>query len=138
MRHSKFYLILFLTMLTVFSSCEKDQLEKSDNLKQFDILGQWKLEARTTNGISDLSILCCDYIMFNTDNEPDDLKGEFTVSGDGYETEGIFELKASNDVIEFDYDNSQMSYQFQISDKLMTFTYVENSQEIIENWRKEE
>ncbi|MBE0637089.1 MAG: hypothetical protein IH598_01045 [Bacteroidales bacterium] len=142
MRHLKFFLVLILSILTVFSSCEKVEkkveIETSDNLEQFGILGKWKLETRTINGITDLSIQCCDYIIFKPDSEPDNLKGEFTASGVGYETNGVFELNPSNSIIYFNYDNSQKSYEFQISDNLTTFTYNENNQEIIEDWRKEE
>lgn len=137
MKYFRKFTILIL-ILTVLSSCEKDEIQTPDNLEQIGVLGEWKLETRTINGISDLAVLCCDYIMFRTDNELDDLKGEFTAFGDGYETDGVFKLNTASNIIHFDYDNSQESYEFQISNDLITFTYDENSQEVIENWRKEE
>ncbi len=36
----------------------------------------------------------------------------------------------------FDFNNTQKSYEFQIKDDLMIFTYSESNQEIIEDWRK--
>jgi len=127
-----------VSILTLLSSCKKNESQTPDNLEQFGILGEWKLETRTINGNSDLSVLCCDYIMFKTGNELDDLKGEFEAFGNGYETDGVFELNTVNSIIHFDYDNSQKSYEFQISNNIITFIYDENSQEVIESWRKEE
>lgn len=138
MRNHKFLFILLFSIFTVFAGCEKDEVEQTDNLEQFGIFGQWKLETRVIDGITDLSVECCDYIEFKADNELDDLKGEFKAHGVGYETKGVFELLSSNNTIHFDYNNTQKSYKFQILDDLITFTYSEDNQEIIEDWRKEE
>lgn len=138
MKNLIFFPVLFLCILITFSGCEKDNNETSDNLEQFGILGQWKLKTRIINGIADLSITCCDYIIFKPDNEPENFKGKFTAYGVGYETNGEFELNPSSSIINFVYDNSQKSYEIQISDSLTTFRYNENIQEIIEDWKKEE
>lgn len=144
MKSLKCLSVLLLIIFTVFSSCKKDEIEESnnsnkqtDNLEPIGILGLWKLESRSVNGITDMSIQCCDYIEFNADNELHDLKGLFQASGNGYETNGVFELETANDTIQLVYDNTQKSYGFEISNDLMIFTYSEDSQSITENWRKE-
>lgn len=138
MKYCKNLSTLLLGIFLLLTSCEKEEIKPTDNLNQIGILGQWKLESRAINGISDLSIQCCDYIIFNTDNNLDDLKGTFMASGVGYETNGEFELITSTNLINLDYDNIQKSYKFQISDSLTTFTYIENNEEIVEYWVKEE
>jgi len=41
------------------------------------------------------------------------------------------------ELIHFDFDYTQKSYKFRITDNLATFTYFENNQEVIEHWRKQ-
>lgn len=134
----KNFIVSILSVIILFMSCDNTDIEQTDNLDQSGILGQWKLESISTNGISDLSILCCEYIQFIADDELNDLRGEFTTSGNGSSTNGVFELNTANNTIHFEYDNSQNSYEFHISNNFMSFTYEENNQEIIEGWRKEE
>lgn len=129
--------MLVFTLITLVG-CEKDENEKRDNLQPIGILGQWKLDSRSINGISGLAEECCDYIEFKTDNEPDDFKGEFIAYGTGYETTGVFELNTIEHTIHFDYNDARMSYEYQIFDGLLIFNYLEDDQEIIEDWRKEE
>ncbi|MEP2058854.1 MAG: hypothetical protein ABJJ05_13670 [Maribacter litoralis] len=138
MGHCKYLLVLLLAIFIMFAGCEKEEIEQTDNLDPFGILGQWKLETKTINGITDSSIQCCDYIDFKTDSELNDLKGEFMATGEEYETNGVFELNTLNNLIHFEFDNTQKSYEFRITDNLATFTYFENNQEVIEDWRKQE
>ncbi|MFP8487987.1 hypothetical protein ACKGJO_02720 [Gracilimonas sp. Q87] len=128
--------MLFVFTLVTLTSCGVNEAEQMDSLEQTDILGEWKLDSRSVNGISDLSIQCCDYIEFKTDDDPSDLKGEFRSYGVGYETNGLFELKDSDKTIQFVYNDVQRAYEFQLSDDRLTFTYPEDDSEIIEYWRK--
>lgn len=128
--------ILFAISLIVITSCGVNEAEQLDNLEEIGLLGEWKLDSRSVNGISDLSIQCCDYIEFKTDNDPSDLKGEFRSRGVGYETNGLFELKDSDKTIQFVYNNVQRAYEFQLSGDRLTFIYPEDDSEIIEYWRK--
>ena len=135
MRTSKSLLILFPIFLTFFTSCEKEKTELADNLEQVGILGKWRLVFITVNGITDMSIRF-DTIEFFTDNEIGDLKGKFSAIGTGYETNGVFEIEKTKEHIYFDYNNTQKSYGFQISDDLMTFSYVEDGQDVTEDWSR--
>ena len=142
MKQLKYLLVLFLAIITVFTGCEKDEekekIEPSDSLEQFGILGQWKLDSREVNGISSLAVECCDYIIFETDSIPTDLKGLFNSNEVGYETNGAFELDILNESIEFLYNNKQKLYGIQISDNRIVFNYSENNDSIIEHWINEE
>ena len=136
MKAPAIFKILLFTSIILLTGCDKDETEQIDNLEQVGILGQWKLDTRIVNGISSLAIECCDYIKFKTDSGLGDLKGEFRAFGVGYKTNGVFELNTSKNTIQFNYDNTQKLYRLQISDDFITFTYSENNQEIIEDWRK--
>lgn len=81
---------------------------------------------------------CCAYIEFKIDSEPEDLTGEFRAHGFGYEVNGIFELNILKNTVHLDYEDTQKLYEFQILNDVISFTYSENDQEIIEDWRKEE
>ena len=128
----RFLLITCLFML----GCNND-IQQDDNLFQYEIIGKWKLESRAINNITDLSIACCDYLEFNVDDNPADNKGIFVASGVGYEQQGVFELNTTNTTLEFDYDNSVKTYDYQVSDNIIHFMYSENDDEIMESWRKE-
>ncbi|MBU1369565.1 MAG: hypothetical protein KJ578_03860 [Bacteroidetes bacterium] len=137
MKNFRIIVVVFVTSLIAITGCKKDAVEQTDNLKQTGILGQWKLETRVTDGISSLIAECCDYIAFKTDAELNDLKGAFKATGAAYETIGVFEVNTSANTIQFDYNDTQKVYEFQIESDLITFTYVENNQTINEYWRKE-
>ena len=142
MRQIKYLLVLSLAIMTVFTSCEKDEgndnIEPSDNLEQFGMFGNWKLDSREINGISSLAVECCDYIEFKTDSNLTDLKGLFRANGVGYETNGVFELDTLNETIVLSYDDKQKVFGIQISDNRIVFSYLENNDSIVEHWIKEE
>ncbi|MFZ6052569.1 hypothetical protein [Halocola ammonii] len=139
--HRIYLLVLFFISFTVITGCEKVddekmETEKTDNLNETGLIGQWKLEARSLNNISDLSVECCDYIEFKTDDDSSDLKGAFIATGVGYETKGDFELKPSDNIIQFNYEDSEKVYEYQMINDLIIFTYVEEGNEVVEDWRK--
>lgn len=137
MSRSNFIAILFLTLLTLFSSCKDDEIVQADSLEEFGILGKWGLQSITINGITDMSIRY-DTIEFKADSDLNDLKGEFSAYGVQYETNGMFELMPSNKTIEFNYGDKQKLYEFQLAGDLITFTYFEEQLAFIESWRKAE
>lgn len=152
MKKFKLFNLLLLTTLLSFTSCVKVETEKSeshveesyevsstiDQLEQMGVLGTWKLSERSVNNISDLSVPCCDYFEFKKDAISEDLIGNFRAYGTGYEQNGVFMIDNTNSTIEFEYNNEQKSYGFQISGNVITFTYTEDNDNIVENWRREE
>lgn len=135
-----FSYILFLSTVILFllSSCEKKEIDQSDKLEQMGVLGKWKLQMRTINGITDLIAPCCDFIEFKADNESGDLKGNFVATSPGNETAGVFEINTAAKTIRFEFNNKQMSYEYFLSETIITFTYWEDELEIIEDWAKED
>ncbi|WP_424003629.1 hypothetical protein [Maribacter sp. IgM3_T14_3] len=115
----KYLLVLSLSIITVFISCEKDEendkIDPSDSLEQHGILGKWRLQALTISGITDMSIRF-DTLEFTGDSELDDLKGEFTRTHVGNDINGIFELDTVNSIIHFDINNTQKSFLGAVSD----------------------
>lgn len=130
--------VLLALSLVALTSCGKDEAEPIDRLEEVGILGQWKLEVRSVNGISSLALECCATIEFKTDGEPTDLKGAFTSTDTASEANGVFELNTATDTVQFNYGNTQLLYGFQISQDYLTFTYLEGDAEVVEGWRREE
>lgn len=137
MKHLKYLPALFLAIITVLASCEKEEIEQADSLEQFGILGKWRLSSITIDGITDMSIRY-DTIEFSTGIAKADLKGEFRSIGPGNETKGLFELDNASKTLLFDYNDTRKIYLFHISENSMTFTYSEYIMEFIENWSKVE
>lgn len=142
MKQLKYSLILSLAFLSVLTSCEKDEenvkIENPDNLEQIGIIGQWKLDFREINGISSLTVECCDYRNFEIDSKPNDWNGLLIAFGTGYETHGEFELDTSNESIEFSCNGDTKLYDIQIAVDRIVFNYLEDNDSIVEHWVKEE
>ncbi len=137
----KYLLLLTLSIITVFTSCEKDEendkIDPSDRLEQHGILGKWRLQGLTIGGITDMSIHF-ETLELIGDSELDDLKGEFTKAQYGPDINGTFELDTANSIIHFDINNTQKSFVGAVLDNWLTFTFYQDSVKIIEDWKKEE
>lgn len=125
---------LLIVFSPFVSSCEEKQVEPNDPLDQIGILGKWKLDSRSVNNISDLSVMCCDYLTFSKSGSNDDLMGHFIASGAGYENDGEFELNTSLDSIAFTRENEVLNYGVLISGERMTYFYQEDGDSITEWW----
>lgn len=139
MKASNHFFIWTLLVMTMLISCEKDkdETQQTDKLDEFGILGKWKLQTLTINGITDMSVRY-DAIEFKADAERNDFKGEFKIKGTGFETHGQFELDPIENIVDFAFSTTQRSYTYQILDDTMSFTYTEDSSDIIETWKREE
>jgi hypothetical protein len=135
----KSLLIFTIMVLAAVPSCNDDEEIPitRDRLEDTGILGKWKLESRAVNGISNLAVECCDYIVFYQDREPDDLSGNFEASGYQYATIGIFTLNLDEESILFQYEDRNMEYTFDLEQNTLNFLYVEDKNEISETWRRE-
>ena len=135
-------LLLFVALSTVFASCGidegKDNMEPSDNLEQFGILGTWKLGTRDFGGISNLAVIIGYNLEFKKDSISTDLKGFFNVTQPAYEANGIFELDTLNKTIKLNFDNKEKLYEIQILETSMVLKYVEDNVAITEWWIKQE
>ena len=146
MRKLNLTLSVIFTSLMALTSCKSDddenvqlndKVDQTDNLQKVGVLGTWKLNSRAINGISSLAVECCDFIKLKSDSLATDLKGFYSAFGVGYEINGQFGLSEAIDTIEFIADGEQkIVYEVQISDSSMVFSYKENNDAIVENWRK--
>ena len=137
MGHTILFSLLFPGVSVISSSCKKAEVVQVDELNHLGLPGQWKQESITINGITNMSVPCCDYIEFKTDSEPNDLKGTFKATGVGYESNGVFEVSAAYDTIKFEFDGKLITYGFLVSGNLLTFTPTQNGDIHSEDWRKE-
>lgn len=140
MRQWKYLFLISLPIIMLIANCKKEEEINSpkpiDNLEQIGILGKWWLQSRTIDGITSM-IIHYDTLEFMVDQKIVDLKGKFRSKNGQVETNGQFNLDTTNQLIQFDYNETQKYYKYSISDELMIFAYSEDSLEIIEEWRKE-
>jgi len=117
-------------------SCDDEVYPTMDRLEDAGILGEWKLDSRVVNNIGDLSIMCCDYLVFSTSGSPDDLRGNYTARGSGYENSGEFVCTEALDSLTTVRDNQIRTYGLNIEAERLTFSYIEEGDEIVEYWVK--
>ena len=132
-------LILLLFTLVAHIACNKEdtqEKEPHDKLEQQGILGQWKLESQTRNGITNMAVPCCDTLIYTASGKQDDLKGTFKAVSSGYATVGEFELLPSTNNIRFIYDDTQKIYQYQLAPESINFSYKEDQDDMEESWKK--
>ena len=134
----KSILIFTILVLAAVPSCNDDEeFVGEDILQEIGIIGKWKLDSRVVDGISNLAVECCDYLEFEKDNQTSHLSGNFKAYGYQYETNGIFTLDLNDQSILFQYDNTQNLYAYSLVENTLSFSYIDNGQEISEIWRKE-
>lgn len=133
-------LLLAFIFASFLIHCKKQEvethMESPDNLEKIGLLGKWKLDSREINGVSSLSVECCDYLHFEPDGIPTDWSGSFQAIGAGYHTTGDFELDTQNDSINFSFDGSQRIYSILITNTNIVLSYLENSDSLVEYWIK--
>ncbi|MDR9401253.1 MAG: hypothetical protein RI558_07520 [Psychroflexus sp.] len=141
MKTYRFFNLFILIISLLITSCSDDdtgqEVKQSDNLEQHNVLGEWQLEVRTINGITDAAVECCDFITFSTDDIKNDLSGNFSANGTGYETNGTFDLNPTESIIQFNFDNEVLIYNYEINGNALSFTYEEDGDAIEELWRKQ-
>ena len=126
--------VICFTLCLSMLSCSKIE---PDYLETLQIIGVWKLESLTLGGITSMSVECCDYIEFMTDDIPRDSIGFFKALGLGYENIGRFEVSEAQDSLVFKWDTKQRNVAFEMNNDLLTLFYLEDSILVVEDWRKQ-
>lgn len=135
MRNNKVYAAVLLAFVAITTGCKEEHREPVDPLESMGLLGNWRLQSVTINGITDM-IVYYDTLELTTGLVSDDLIGEFRSVGVGYQTNGQFEINEVHDSIFFFYNNTQKAHPFRVLENSMTFTYFKNSNEFSEDWSK--
>lgn len=108
-----------------------------DTLANMGLYNAWKLESRAMNGISSLSVPCCEMIVFQADSISTDLKGLFSAESNGTLTTGIFEIQPTYDSISFSFGNNQVIYAFTLNQTDLVFQFQEGDDLIEETWKRQ-
>jgi hypothetical protein len=136
MQKHLFIPVIFFLLSLFITSCDKGDTKPPDRLDDVGLYGVWKLELRSINGISGLIAECCDYLEYQTDYDPDDLKGNFKAHGVGYDTPGTFELSSALDTIEFVYLAKKLRCEIHISDDKIRLIFTQNNDIVEEIWTR--
>ena len=127
-----FSILLFTMAMVLFSGCEKAD-EAPGQVKKLDatgILGTWEIQTYTANGITDMSIHCCEFTEFIDDDQPGDYNGLYKTYGPGYESNGIFTIDPDSSILVFGDSTDQTVYDYQIQNDNLTVYYTEDGDEI--------
>ena len=117
----------FLLLLVVFlASCEKEPSKPVGKLEELEILGTWEINAQTINGITDMSVLCCEFTEFMEDQDLNDHKGNYRTYGNGHESAGVFEIDPNNARILWGETNTQ-AYNYELQANQLRVSYVQEN-----------
>lgn len=132
-------LLLVLPLLMAFQ-CNDDDALMEDRLNDTGLLGTWEINDEINNNISDLLPRCCQFFEFLTDDNKEDLSGQFMFTDDlGQDYQGVFSLNESNQTIRFQRDgNEDLVYDYDINavQDYLRFTFTEGSSQINQGWVK--
>lgn len=121
----------------MFLGCTKD--EPVDTLVNINIIGKWEIESRLTNNISNMAVLCCEFIEFKTDENIEDYLGLFQSESSNLINNGTFDVNVNDKTILIDLGNRQLLCDYGINaDKLNLIYTDENNDTIDEIWKKVE
>ena len=130
-------LILFLFFLLGCSTGD-DNDNRTDKLNPIGILGNWKINDRSFDGITPLIVVCCEFIEFKADENKQDLSGLYNWSSGQFRGSGIFTIDNINQALILQDENDEDVYEFIISESGQEFllNYLDNETLISESWIK--
>jgi len=107
----KILALLFIALL--LPSCERAAFDEEDLLYELGIMGRWEISSRTINGITDLTINCCEFLVLDGDSTSTDLAGQwFYDDGDTLINQGTFVVDTLEGDIQFYSQNSTFSRNY--------------------------
>lgn len=135
---------IFLSIAVLFSiailSCNKDDESDAtiDHLEDTGILGSWEIHIVLVNNISSGAAECCEFVVFQKDDEPKDLKGHYRAYGTGYDNEGTFVLNKETKQIITTEDNDVDTFMYSVSDQFLDLSYEDDGDIITLGYIKRE
>lgn len=130
--------LLFIGLM-LFAACNEDEDPPSapeSALTNTGILGNWEIQNRTLGDISDLTAKCCEFILFEEDQNMDDLIGKATSTSPGSVNEWVFTLNPADSSMTLVRDNRTLSYSYAIDNDRLSLEYLDDSVTVKEVWIK--
>lgn len=137
----KFTTSICLFALLLLLGCKKEEPvpadpDPVDMLESIGLLGEWEIEGREVAGISGGAALCCEFLDFLADTNPEDHSGTFSYAGNGHQYAGTFQLTPADSSLIFAYDNQQRNFIYTLQGDRISFQYEENGSTLTETYRK--
>ncbi|MEM6726283.1 MAG: hypothetical protein AAF598_19735 [Bacteroidota bacterium] len=109
------------------------------NVGELNILGAWQFEQRWYNNNTDLPIECCQILTFfgSFTQTASACGGQFTIDDNLGTVEGNFSIDILNNLIQFDFTDRFLVYEYLIDEDIMNFRYLDDGIEIIEVWERQ-
>ena len=136
MRKSLLFSVVSLWALT---GCNKAIPHIDDLLFEVGLLGQWEISSRTINGVTDLSVQCCEFLELTSDSIASDLSGLwFYDDGDTIINEGTFVVDTVDGDIQFYSQNSSFNRNYVVvSYDVIYLEHYVGSTYFEEIWRRQ-
>ena len=126
-------------ILCTLSACNKAIPQSDDLLFHVGLLGQWEISSRTINGVTDLSVQCCEFLELSSDSIVSDLSGLWYYDdGDTIMNQGTFLVDTVEGDIQFYSQNSSFTRHYVVvSYDLIYLEHYEGSTYFEEIWRRQ-
>lgn len=130
--------ILFLIISIFLFSCTTDDDNNktaTNPLEELNLLGTWEISSRSFDGITPLTVFCCEFITLDDNTDTTDLIGNLTYMGNGIESNRVFEVSTSESTITFtNNDGNQLVMNYIIQNNTLQLQYTEDDVVIEEDW----
>ncbi|MEO1434269.1 MAG: lipoprotein [Bacteroidota bacterium] len=109
------------------------------NIESINLLGAWQFEKRFYNNIADLSAECCQILELSASDFQNAVicGGAFVIEEIPDPVSGTFSIDIDNNLIQFNFSDRFLVYEFLIEDDVMNFRYKEDGVDIIEVWQRQ-
>ena len=123
--------LLSIASLVLFlAGCSGDDPAPYDRLDDTGLLGTWEISGQTINGITNSSVVCCEFNEFTVDDNPDDLRGNYRTYGTGPEATGTFLVNELQSTISVERSTDTTVLDYNLLNDNLTIEYMEDSTSI--------
>ena len=132
-------LLFSVVALWVLTECNKAIPQSDDLLFEVGLLGQWEISSRTINGVTDLSVQCCEFLELSSDSIVSDLSGLWYYDdGDTIMNQGTFLVDTVEGDIQFYSQNSTFTRNYVVvSYDVIYLEHYVGSTYFEEIWRRQ-
>lgn len=117
-------------MLAALFGCSGDDPAPYDRLDDTGLLGTWEISSQTINGMTNPSVVCCEFNEFTVDENPDDLRGNYRTYGTGPEATGTFLVNELQSTISVERATDTTLLDYSLLNDNLTIEYMEDSTSI--------
>lgn len=128
--------VLFLSFLWSLTACNKTELRVESVIEQAGLPGTWEVTQIEINGVSDMTPICCQWIVISEDGIPEDRCGTFRYYDAFSDRSGIFELSSDTDSMTIYLDDDVFKRAYSVQSDELQLDYIEDGDAFFTTWKK--